>query len=141
MPSIAVMPRQGSFALAFFGRVRKVQAAFALLVGRKSFALQRILEALLVILPGISLFFRSGCLGTLPNSYCRATSAFGVVQVTQLHSKAKTGAVLTFDTGDARPEHGSISARLALVCLFWLASGRRSWRPSFGTSGSSRSGR
>jgi hypothetical protein len=103
VPSIAVMPRQGSFALAFFGRVRKVQAsAFALLVGRKSFALQRILEALLVILPGISLFFRSSCLGTLPNSYCRATSAFGVVQVTQLHSKAKTGAVLTFDTGDAR---------------------------------------
>jgi hypothetical protein len=45
------MPREGSFALAFFGRVRKVQElAFAVAVGRRSFALKRILEPVLVIL-------------------------------------------------------------------------------------------
>src|SRR6266480_2808877 len=39
VPSIAVMPRDGSFALAFFGRMRKVQeSAFSLSAGRKSFA-------------------------------------------------------------------------------------------------------
>ena len=51
VPSTVVMPREGSFALAFFGRVRKIQEpTFA--VGRrgdKSFALKRILEAVLVI--------------------------------------------------------------------------------------------
>lgn len=51
VPSTAVMPRDGSFALALFGRVRKVQEpAFAVAAGRKSFALKRILEAVLVIL-------------------------------------------------------------------------------------------
>src|SRR5258706_1663631 len=40
------MPREGSFALASLGRVRKVQAtAFAIVTGRKSVALNRILEA------------------------------------------------------------------------------------------------
>src|SRR5439155_23275931 len=49
VPSTAVMPREGSFALAFFGRLRKVQAsALSLSAGRKSFALKRILEAVLV---------------------------------------------------------------------------------------------
>ncbi len=44
------MPRDGSFALAFFGRVRKVQEpAFAVAAGRNSFARKRILEAALVI--------------------------------------------------------------------------------------------
>jgi hypothetical protein len=44
------MPREGSFALAFFGRVRKVQeSAFVLAAGRKSLALQRKLEAVLLI--------------------------------------------------------------------------------------------
>src|SRR5437667_7506648 len=43
VPSIAVMPRDGSFALAFFGKMRKVQESpFSLSVGRKSFALKRI---------------------------------------------------------------------------------------------------
>src|SRR5438094_8591083 len=42
-PSIAVMPREGSLALAFFGRTRKVrESAFAPSAGRKSFALKRI---------------------------------------------------------------------------------------------------
>jgi hypothetical protein len=51
VPSIAVMPREGSFALAPFGRTRKVQeSTLALSAGRKSFALKRILEAILVIL-------------------------------------------------------------------------------------------
>jgi hypothetical protein len=46
VPSIVVMPREGSFALAFFGRVRKVQEpTFAVAAGRKSFALKRIFEA------------------------------------------------------------------------------------------------
>ena len=55
VPSIAVMPREGSFALAFFGRMRKVQeSAFSLSAGRKSFALKRILEAVLVTLLGIT---------------------------------------------------------------------------------------
>src|SRR4029453_16784448 len=50
LPSIAVMPREGSFALAFFGRTRKVQEPVLVLsAGRKSFALKRILEAVLVI--------------------------------------------------------------------------------------------
>ena len=50
VPSTVVMPREGSFALAFFGRVRKVQEpTFAVAAGRKSFALKRILEAVLVI--------------------------------------------------------------------------------------------
>src|ERR1019366_5630727 len=45
-PSTDVMPREGSFALASLGRVRKVQAtAFAVATGRKSVALKRILEA------------------------------------------------------------------------------------------------
>jgi hypothetical protein len=39
------MPREGSFALASFGTVRKVQAtAFVVVIGRKSVALKRILE-------------------------------------------------------------------------------------------------
>ena len=43
VPSIGVMPREGSFALAFFGRMRKVQdSPFSLSAGRKSFALKRI---------------------------------------------------------------------------------------------------
>jgi len=50
VPSTVVMPREGSFALEFFGRVRKVQEpTFAVAAGRKSFALKRILEAVLVI--------------------------------------------------------------------------------------------
>ena len=41
VPSIAVIPREGSFALAFFGRMRKAQEpAFSLSAGRKSFALK-----------------------------------------------------------------------------------------------------
>jgi len=44
------MPREGSLALASFGRVRKVQEpAFAVAAGRKSFALKRILEEVLLI--------------------------------------------------------------------------------------------
>ena len=55
VPSTVVMPREGSFALASFGRVRKVQEpTLAVAVGRKSFALKRILEAVLVILLGIT---------------------------------------------------------------------------------------
>jgi hypothetical protein len=50
VPSTVVMPREGSFALASFGRVRKVQEpAFAVTSGRKSFALKRMLGAGLVI--------------------------------------------------------------------------------------------
>jgi hypothetical protein len=65
VPSIAVMPREGSFALAFFGRTRNVQESpFSLSAGRRSFASKRIFEAGFVILLGISLFFRSGCLRT-----------------------------------------------------------------------------
>src|SRR5438477_8182689 len=44
------MPREGSFALAFFGRTRKVQEpAFSLSAGRKSFALKPI-EVLVICL-------------------------------------------------------------------------------------------
>src|SRR5213080_3437905 len=50
VPSIVVMPREGSLALAFFGTMRKVQEpSFSLSAGRRSFALKRILEAVLVI--------------------------------------------------------------------------------------------
>ena len=49
VPSIGVMPREGSFALASFGRTRKVQEpSFSFSAGRKSFALKRI-DAVLVI--------------------------------------------------------------------------------------------
>src|SRR5262245_43408271 len=55
VPSTVVMPREGSFALASFGRVSKVQEqTFAFAAGRKSFALKRILEAVLVISVGIT---------------------------------------------------------------------------------------
>jgi hypothetical protein len=48
------MPRDGSFALAPFGRVRNVQeTAFAVAAGRKSVALKQILEAVLDVLPAI----------------------------------------------------------------------------------------
>ena len=48
--STVVMLREGSFALASFGRVRKVQEpTFAVAAGRKSFALKRTLEAVWVI--------------------------------------------------------------------------------------------
>jgi hypothetical protein len=44
------MPREGSFALAFLGRVRKVQEpTFVVAAGRNSFAVKRILESVLVI--------------------------------------------------------------------------------------------
>jgi hypothetical protein len=50
------MPRDGSFALAFFGRTRKLQEqVLALSAGRQSFALQRILEAVFVIFPAAQL--------------------------------------------------------------------------------------
>src|SRR5438034_3739617 len=50
VPSIAVIPREGSFALAFFGSTRKVQdSAFPVSAGRKSLALKRTLEVVLVI--------------------------------------------------------------------------------------------
>jgi len=50
VPSTVVMPREGSFALASFGRVRKLQEPIvAVAAGRKSFALKRILEAVLVM--------------------------------------------------------------------------------------------
>jgi hypothetical protein len=50
VPSTVVIPRVGSFALAFFGRTRKVQELpFAVTAGRKSFALKRIFEGVLVI--------------------------------------------------------------------------------------------
>src|SRR5438093_4317270 len=50
VPSTVVIPREGSSALAFFGRVRKVQdPTFAVAAGRNSFALKRILEAVLII--------------------------------------------------------------------------------------------
>ena len=50
VPSIAVMPREGTFALAFFGRMRKLhEPAFPFSAGRNSFALKRILEAVFVI--------------------------------------------------------------------------------------------
>src|SRR5438874_541214 len=50
VPSIAVMPRDGSFALAFFGRMRKVHdLPFSPSAGRKSFALKRI-EGLVTLL-------------------------------------------------------------------------------------------
>jgi hypothetical protein len=43
------MPRDGSFALAFFGRTRNLQQGSALSAGRQSLALKRILEAVSVI--------------------------------------------------------------------------------------------
>lgn len=43
VPSTVVMPREGSFVLAFIGRVGKVhEPAFAVAAGQKSFALKRI---------------------------------------------------------------------------------------------------
>src|SRR6266404_6714578 len=53
------MLREGSFALASFGRVRKVhETAFAVAFGRKSVALKRILDAAFELpsLPGEATF-------------------------------------------------------------------------------------
>jgi hypothetical protein len=52
VPSIAVIPREASFALAFFGKIRKVQEALVASAGRKSFVLNRVLEAALDIFLG-----------------------------------------------------------------------------------------
>jgi hypothetical protein len=50
MPSTVVIPRVGSFALASFGRIRKVhELPFEGSAGRKSLALKRIFEVVLVI--------------------------------------------------------------------------------------------
>jgi hypothetical protein len=50
MPSTVVRPRVGSFALASLGRIRKVhELPFGGSAGRKSFALKRIFEVVLVI--------------------------------------------------------------------------------------------
>lgn len=50
VPLTVVMPRVGSFALAFFGRIKKAQEPpFAIAAGRKSFALNRIFVAALII--------------------------------------------------------------------------------------------
>jgi hypothetical protein len=44
VPSTVAMPRDGSFALALFGRIRKVQEpAFSVATGRSSLALKRIM--------------------------------------------------------------------------------------------------
>jgi hypothetical protein len=52
VPSIAVTLRDGSFALTFFGRMRKVQESpFSLSTGRRSFALKRI-EVLVFVIFG-----------------------------------------------------------------------------------------
>jgi len=49
VPLTVVMPRVGSFALAFFGRVRKVQEPpFAVAAGRKTVAVKRIFKAVVV---------------------------------------------------------------------------------------------
>jgi hypothetical protein len=48
VPATVVMPREGSFALASFGRIRKVQEP-VVAAGRKSFARKRTLEAVVVI--------------------------------------------------------------------------------------------
>ena len=48
-PSIAVIPRDGSLALAFLGRMRKVHdSPFSLSAGRRSFTLKRILAVLVI---------------------------------------------------------------------------------------------
>ena len=50
MPATVVIPRVGSFALASFGRIRKVhEVPFGGSAGRKSFALKRIFEVVLVM--------------------------------------------------------------------------------------------
>lgn len=53
LPSIAVIPRDGSFELALFGRMRKFhESLLGLAAGRKSFALKRI-EVLVICLVSI----------------------------------------------------------------------------------------
>ncbi len=50
VPSTVVIPRVGSFVLAFFGRIRKVQELpLAAASGRKSLALKRVFEEVLLI--------------------------------------------------------------------------------------------
>jgi hypothetical protein len=50
LPLTVVKPRVGSLALALLGRIRKVQdPPFAVIAGRKSFALKQIVEADLAI--------------------------------------------------------------------------------------------
>jgi hypothetical protein len=49
VPRTVVTPRVGSFALALFGRIRKVQEAPFGVAGRKSFVSNRIFEVVFVI--------------------------------------------------------------------------------------------
>lgn len=44
VPSIAVMPREGSLALALFGSTRNIHESDFVAAGRLSFARQRILD-------------------------------------------------------------------------------------------------
>src|SRR5690349_9209988 len=63
-PSTVVMPREGSFALASFGRIRKVQAlAFSDAAGWRSFAVKRILEAVLFTFAWLAMCFTRMLLG------------------------------------------------------------------------------
>ena len=58
VPSIAVMPREGSFALAFFGRTRNVQEpTLSVAAGRKSFVLKRIEVLVICLMSLITLRF------------------------------------------------------------------------------------
>src|SRR5262249_25130116 len=55
VPSTVIIPCEGSFALASFGRIRKVQEpAFAGGAGWPSFAVKRILEVVLLIFTLVS---------------------------------------------------------------------------------------
>src|SRR4029453_4387018 len=52
VPSIGVMPRDGNLALAFFGRIRKVQPRMlsgSLSAGRRSFASKRIVVLVILL--------------------------------------------------------------------------------------------
>jgi hypothetical protein len=71
------MPREGSFALAFFGRVRKVQESpFSLSTGRKSFALKRILQGVLVI-------YLMSLMGLILDETVKGSFQTGVIEITK----------------------------------------------------------
>src|SRR5262249_50217291 len=96
-----VIPREGSFALASFGRVRKVQEpAFAVSVGRQSFAVKRILETVLVILPWYQ------C--RVNPSHLRAGGKHQYVFLTDQHSNSQPNVHNTnskFLKADVRAQH------------------------------------
>ena len=111
VPSIAVMPREGNFALAFFGRIRKVQESpFSLSAGRKSFALKRI-DAVLVIWLA-PLIDRNVLLGRIISELTRRLTVGETVRSSGESDWMLHGVPIVFPTALITPEEATDGRRI-----------------------------